>query len=413
MTIKQVVLVISALVATSDAYAMAINNRYLPSYTQPFGRTLDTRSHMHGKLFFMTADKAFARSDEERGIPEVWGKYDQRLASDVLLSMGIVNPAILLAQWQAENKIIWEVDQKIEAQGFSFDGEWNIGRGISFGGSCAFMRANSNLTFSIPVVTRRDMGLTTPQENQLDRQRRDMNKLIGITSTQWSNTGFSDAQLYVRWGNVWDYKLKSREVDAGIKTGVYFPLAEKRDENNPASIPFGSNGLYGIFFAGDLALEIKEDWTFGMALQLSKHFTRIQIRRLPVKKENYLFGGTTGNVKVDPGVTFLWNPFVRLGDLRDGWSVHVGFTLTNHAGDVWTDKRSDKTITIDLNDIHKVSKWQSEYLSLYVSYDPSKITKDHRINPIFTINWDAPVRVFAAEEVAKTHKIALGIAFDF
>lgn len=413
MTIKQVILVISALVAASDSYAMAINNRYLPWYTQPFGRTLDIRSHVHGELFFMTADKAFAPSDETKGIPEVWGKYDQKLSSEVLLAMGIVNPSILLAQWQSQKTILWDVDQKIESQGFAFDGEWALTHGISFGGSCAFMRVNCNQTFSIPAVTRRDMNLTSEQENQLDQQRRDMNKLIGIMSTQWSSAGFSDAEFYIRWGNVWDYKLKSRQVDAGLKTGVYFPLGVKRDQNNSASIPFGSNGLYGIFFAGDIALEIKEDWVLGMALQLSKHFSKIQLRRLPVKKENPLFGGTTGNVNVDPGVTLIWNPFLKIGDLRDDWNVHVGYTLSHHAGDVWTDKRTDKTIVIDLNDIHKLSKWDAEYLSLYVSYDSSKVTKKDKIQPILTINWDAPIRVFSAENVSKTHKIALGVAFDF
>lgn len=413
MTIKQVILVIAALVATSDSYAMAINNRYLPWYTQPFGRTLDIRSHVHGELFFMTGDKAFARSDETKGIPEVWGKYDQKLASEALLSMGIVNPSILLAQWQTQKTILWDVDQKIESQGFAIDGEWALARGISFGGSCAFMRVNCNQTFSIPAVIRSDMGLMPSQENQLDSQRRDMNKLIGITGTQWSETGFSDAEVYIRWGNVWDYKLKSRQVDAGIKTGFYFPFAKKRDEDNSASIPFGSNGLYGFFFSGDIALEVKEDWTCGMALQLSNHFSKTQKRRLPVKKENYLFGGTTGNVRVNPGVTVVWNPFLKLGDLRDGWNVHVGYTLSHHAGDVWTDKRDDTTITIDLNDIHKLSEWNAEYLSLYVSYDPSKVTKEYKIQPILTINWDAPIRMFAAEEVAKTHKIALGVAFDF
>lgn len=413
MTIKQAILIITALVATSESCAMAINNRYLPWYTQPFGRTLDIRSHVHGELFFMTADKAFAPSDETKGIPEVWGKYDQKLASEVLLAMGIVNPSLLLAQWQAQKTVLWDVDQKIESQGFTFDGEWAVGHGISIGGSTSLMRVNCNQTFSIPSVTRRDMHLTTDQENQLDQQRRDMNKLIGITSTQWSATGMSDTVLYLRWGNVWDYKLKSRQVDAGIKTGFYFPSGIKRNQNNTASIPFGSNGLYGFFFGGDIVLEIKEDWNVGMALQLSSHFSKTQLRRLPVKKENYLFGGTTGNVKVNPGVTLVWNPFLKIGDLRDDWIVHVGYTLSHHAGDVWTDKRTDTTIAIDLNDIHKLSKWDAEYLSLYVSYDQSKVTKKDKIQPILTINWDAPIRVFTAENVSKTHKIALGVAFDF
>lgn len=408
---KQVVLVITALVISSESCAMAINNRYLPWYVQPFARTFDTRSRVHGEIFFMTADKAFAHSDESKGIPEIWGRYDQRLASDVLIFMGITSP--LLAQWQIETKILWDVDQKIESQGFAFDGEWFLGHGISVGGSGGLMRVNCNQTFSIPTVLRRDMNLTPDQENQLDRERRAMNELIGITRTQWSGRGLSDTLFYVRWGNIWDYKLKSRQVDAGIKAGVYFPSAAKRDEDNPASIPFGSNGLYGFFFGSDIAFEIKEDWTIGVAMQLSSYCSSTQKRRLPVKKENYLFGGTTGDVRVSPGVTLLFNPFFRIGDLRDCWSAHVGYTLSHHAGDVWTDKRTDKTITIDLNDIFKVSKWSAEYLSIYASYDPSKIIKKHRLQPIVTVNWDAPIKVFVAEGVSKTHKIALGVAFDF
>jgi hypothetical protein len=412
MTIKQVMLVITALVVTTQSHAMSINNRYLPWYTQPFGRTIEKRSHLQTELFFMTGDKAFHQSsDESKGIPEVWGKYNQKTANDVLLFMNIASP--LRAQWQAEKSILWDVDQKIESQGLTLKGEWTIGRGISFGGSSSLMRINCNQTFSIPFDTRKAMHLTPDQENQLDSQRRAMNELIGITSTQWSETGLSDTELYVRWGNVWEYELKSRQVDAGIKTGFYFSSGVKRDEDNPASIPFGSNGMNGFFFGGDIALEVKEDWTVGMAMQLSKHFEKIQKRRLPVKKENYLFGGTTGTIEIDPGVTFVWNPFLRLGDLQDGVDAHIGYTLAHHAGDVWTDKRADKTITVDLNDMYKLSKWDAEYLSIYVSYDPSKVTKKDKVQPIITINWDAPVKVFVAEDVSKTHKIALGIAFDF
>lgn len=416
MTIKQVLLVIVALVATSESLAVDINNRYLPWYNQPFGRTVDVRSHVHGEIFFMTADKAFARSsDETKGIPELWGKYDQRITNDALLRRGIATPLLpMTGWWQTQTKIQWDVDQKIESQGFAFDGEWYLGKGISVGGSLAMMRVNCNLTFEIPYVTRTDMNLTAEQEDQLDSMRREMNKLSGITGTQWSGSGLSDTTLYFRWGNVWDYKLKSRQVDAGVRAGLYLPSGLKRNQDNPASIPFGSNGLYGFFVGADAAFEIKEDITVGMTMQISSHFKRTQERRLPsYKNENYLFGITKGDVRVNPGTTFVWNPFLRFGDLNDGWGAHVGYTLTHHTGDVWTDVRKDKTIAIDLNNIFSLSEWTTEYLSLYVSYDPSKVTYKDKVQPIITINWDAPIRMLAAKEAPKTHKIGLGVAIDF
>lgn len=413
MNIKQLALCFVALAVTSHSYAMVADNRYFPWYGQPYARTAEKRSNVNAELFFMTGNEAYGNSSKERkGIPEVWGTYDQKLASEALIALGITSP--LLAQWQLQKVIEWNTNQKIEGQGVLLRGEWYLPFGFSLGASSGLMRVNCNQSFSLPRETRvTNLGLTTAQEEELDRERRLMNDLIGLTGTQWSETGALDTQLYLRWGGIWDYKLKSRQVDAGVFAGVYLPSAKQRDINNSASIPFGGNNQTGLFVGADLALELKEDVTFGMLVQLSNRLTGIQKERLPLKKENHLFGGTTGDVRVDQGVTFVWNPYFRFGDLQDGLGLHLGYTIASHASDVWTDVRQDKTIAVELNEIYTRSNWNAEYLSLHLFYDSGKVTHKDAILPIITFNWDIPIKFLGAKEVSKTHKIAVGLAFNF
>jgi hypothetical protein len=412
MTTKYLMLLLGALTAATQSFSMAGDNRYFPWYGQSYARTVEKRSNFQTELFFMTGDEAFGNSSKEKkGIPEIWGTYDQKLLSEAIIAIGLTTP--LLAQWQVQRVIEWDVNQKIEAQGLNLKGEWALTKRFSIGASGGLMRVNCNQTFKIPRVTRNDMSLTPSQEEELDRERRAMNDLIGLTGTQWQKTGLLDTEVYVRWGGTWDYILKSRQVDMGAVGGFYIPTSEEREINNSASIPFGGNNAAGLFISSDFSLELKEDWTFGMSLRLSNRFKKTQKRRLSVKKENHLFGATTGDVEVDEGVTFAWNPYFRFGDLQDGLGAHLGYTLATHSGDVWTDKRTDKTITVDLNNIYDRSKWTAEYLSLHVFYDSGKVTKTDKIRPIITFNWDIPVKALAAEEVSKTHKIALGIAFTF
>lgn len=404
----------------STTYAMVADNRYFPWYGQQFSRNFDAQSHVSSELFFIVGDKAFGRPekigqtgniDEKKGIPEVWGVYDQKVQSDVLIALGIASP--LYAQWQAKRAIEWDVDQKLEGQGYLFRGEWELPHHWYVGCSGGFMKVHSMLSFEIPRTTRNDLVLTAQQEIELDNQRRTMNQLIGLTIPQWSATGLLDTQVYVRYGNTWEYVLKCRQVDAGVWSGFYIPSGVKRSINNPASVPFGGNGAGAFFCGADIALELKEDVTLGCAAHLSQRFTKTYARRLPLKKENHLFGGTTGLVKVYPGVTTVFNSYIMLGDLRDGVGARIGYSLAIHAGDVWADRRVSPSIAVDLNKINARSRWKGECFSINVHYDVNKVIKYTQVHPVISFNWDVPVHFFAAKNVSKTHKVSLGIEFPF
>lgn len=404
----------------SSHHAMVADSRYFPWYEQQFARTMDYQSHVSAEFFAVIGDKAFGHPEkigqtgnveEKKGIPEIWGVYDQKLQSDALIALGIASP--LYAQWQTMRNIQWNVDQKLEGQGLLMKGEWALPHHWYIGFSSGFMKLNSSLSYTLPRAVRDELALTASQEIELDKQRRLMDELIGLTIPQSSTTGLLDTQVYVRYGDTWEYVLKCRQVDAGVSVGFYIPSAEKRSINNPASVPFGGDGV-GAFFCGvDASFEIKEDVTLGCAAHLSQRFTKTYEHRLPIKQENHLFGATTGLVKVYPGVTTVLNPYLWLGDLRDGLGAHIGYTLAIHAGDVWADRRVNPTISVDLNKIYKRSKWKGECLSLNLLYDVNKVIKYTKVRPVITLKWDVPVHFLAAKNVSRTHKISLGIEFPF
>jgi hypothetical protein len=348
---------------------------------------------------------------EHIGIPEIWGLYNQKKVSDALIKAGKQTP--LLAQWQSEQTILWQMYGKLGTEGFYLQPEIGFGNGFSLGGSLSVMHVSSVQSFTLPAMTIRDMNLLSTQIIELDNERRAMNDLLGLTGAQWTKTGFTDTEVHMRYGLLKDYVAKFRKIDAGVFAGVIIPTGVLRDVNNPASVPFGSDGHAGIFFGVESLFELKEDWTFGVRLQVQGYSTNTQIVRMPVNNETILFGAVVGPARVYPGATVVFCPSFKMADLRDGLGAQAQYTLAYHGGDVWTDLRSDKTVPTTLNAIHDLTQWAAEYMSISVFYDPNRDTRDEKIYPLVNFCWDFPVKALVAEKVSKTNRISVGISYHF
>ncbi len=408
---KNIVIFLSIFLIKNFAAAV-IDNRYFPWNNPPIIHTLEPYSGLRGDLFFVNGNDAFGdHSHEKKGIPEIWGLYDQKQMSDAIIFIGETSP--LLAQWQILRNITWHVKQKLEGQGLQFSGEHALYKGLSFGYSTGFMHLFSDQIFVIPRSVITEMTLSVAQQEELDRERRAMFNQLGLTSSQWSTYGFLDTVLYARYGKTWEYKAKCREISLSLLGGVIVPSGQKRDFFNTASVPFGGNGATGFFIGTDNTFELKEDMTFGLSLQLTTRLTKKMKERLPVIQENYLFGALSGNVSVDPGVTTKIKPYLMLGNIRDGLDICVQYAYTNHSGDDWTDIRQDATIPSNLNGMFKKSQWESDYVSLTVLYDSGKVVKCDSLRPSLRFSWDIPMRLLSAHEVSKTNAVSLGIEVCF
>ena len=265
------VLFLCSVLVQSTLLSITRDNRFFPFIDREFFRTCEKRSRFTPFVFFNTGSEAFAPNEQEEGIPEVWGKYDQALVEKALAE--IKKPTNLFVKFPQliGTKILWDMHSKLQSQGFGFYYDQQVYKWFSIGWAAAFMHVFSNQNFMLtPDVAMRLNGPADVRE--LDDFRRKMNKNLGLEGPKWSTSGSTDMRLYLRFGNVWDYVLKFRRIDAGVLLGALIPSGVTRNQNNPASVPFSGNGLWGVYVRGNAEFELKEDWKAGLMLQFNQRF---------------------------------------------------------------------------------------------------------------------------------------------
>ena len=361
-------------------------------------------SRYRNDIFVLTANDA-CDDDKEIGIPEIFGRYDQRKVDKALAELNGTQP--ILDQPPFENTSIeWRVKGKLQGQGISFTYDQKLTDWLYAGASFSFMHMTSRERFFFTQDEK--------VEPQLDKIRRQFNNELGIVSTKWSHSGITDIDAYLRIGSVWNYILKCRRIDAGFSFGGILPAGEQRDIANPASVPFGGNGHYGLFWDFDAEFELKEDLKFGALVRISKRFAKTKLERMPLQNEQQLFGALVGPVRIDPGLTVVASPYLRVEGIRDGLGVYVNYTAIFHDNDTWEDARTgSRTPRPTFFEVFKHSNWASETVTLNFFYDFTKVRVPGSFLPLISLSWDIPVQYFVAHDVVKTNHIALGIEFTF
>jgi hypothetical protein len=408
---KNNILALLAFLCTSSiSFAMVWDNRYIPLI--PHQRLLikGLPSVFAVDTFFVTASRATNMQEDGIGIPEIFGNFDQGVLSDAFDIAGIFNS--LRSDWRG-SKIPWDMNGKLQGQGAQFFYHQAITRHLAVGFSWLFMRVNSSLEFALKNDT--SLPPFGPSDRQeLDTERREMLKTIGIVHSNSDQAGFGDVDVYLWLGKIWKYTLKCRRIEAGFRLGGLLATGVKRVIDEPASIPFGGNGHWGMYGELDSLFEIKEDMKLGFKVRLSKRFARTECERLPVAGEPILFGVTTGFLNVNPGVTANIAPYFVLENLRDGLGLGVQYTLTIHEKDELEDARADKrAIPVRLSRPEDDSSWISSYFTINVLYDFGRTKVKRQFDPVVSLCWDVPSNIFGPKRSLRTHKVALGVSFYF
>ena len=399
--------------ATSSVVAMVYDNRFFPLYARTYSRTCLKPSNVIPDIFIMTANDAALDNDDSIGIPEMFGKYDQNKLANAIGELTGVNP---LANTQFANlmnmAIVWNMKGKLEAQGAAFEYNQRLTDNVSFGFNFFGMHVFSRINFELADPA--TLQLTQDQIPALDALRRSMQESVGLIAPKFSKGGFSDIDLYFRFGNIWEYTYKFRRIDAGLRVGGIIPTGLTRDINNPASVPFGGNGQWGVFGALDLEFELKEDWKVGIFARLSKRFEKKKKIRLTLAGEQPLFGALPGDATIDPGLNVVVAPYVRVEDIRDGLGIQAKYTYVNHFDDLVADARFGTTMPeAQLGPLNDVTDWSSEYLTINIFYDFARVRVGHTYAPIVSLMWDIPIQFFGVERVSKTNRVSLGIIFSY
>lgn len=409
MYIRQIhILIFSLISITHVANAMISDNRFLPFiYHQPV--TIEDQPSIYRiNVFAMTGNRAFGPHEDEIGIPELYGMYDLK---DINKGLAAVGKSVDLSEelfFKAGTDFPFAVNGKIQAQGVEFYIYQALTRHFIIGASWSCLRLDSYQIFSCPGRV-----FSEDEKRQLEEGRLAMNRALGLTGPHAHEVGFGDLDAFIRLGNQWEYMYKFRMIDAGVRFGMYAPVGQTRRPNNPASLPIGGNGHWGLYAQGDLELELKEDLTVGLMTRFIKRHKRINCERMPVGNEPYIFGPVVGPVLIDPGFTYLIQPYLCGENLREGFGMMGQLTWIKHECDQWDDARSDKTVKVNLANPMGKSAWSEQYLTLQLFYDFGKMKTRRELDPILFFAWDIPLAFFGPENACQTNKVSLGIEITF
>lgn len=396
----------------ASVFAMTYDNRIFPLYPHIYSRTLEKPSVFSTDLFYMVASHGIYDEDDV-GIPEIFGTYDLDKLAQAVQLLGQPNPFIgTNFDIYTGREMPYNLRGKIETQGLAFFiGPAAFNEYISFGASFFFMHAFSRIHFQL---AKNSLALSFERELELDRLRSAVQDSVGLQAPIWNKVGFSDIDAYMRVGKVWEYCYKLKRLDVGARFGIMIPTGLTRMIDNPASVPFGGNGHFGVYGAIDCEVELKEDWKVGLLVRGNKRITKTMHERVPIAGEHPLFGAFAGPLKVNPGATGIFVPYASMEDIRDGLGLQGQYTVVVHGDDAISDPRAqDRTPELQLKKINAVSDWVSEYLTFVLFYDFAKVKKDNWYAPIVTLMWDMPVNFFLAERVSKTNRVSLGVLVSF
>ena len=391
--------------------ATIFDNRFVPFLQRPYIIVPDRNSHFSFDVFFATASQAFGPNDREIGIPELTGVYNQSAVAKSFVTLGCENP--LPSRYQ-DTKILWRADGKLLVQGFEFTLRKQIISDYYAGFYWYFMRANTTSEFFLNLA---ESGISTISRSDrllLDRTRREMNLLAGLeTGDHATQAGFGDLDAYFMWEREWPYKLKFRSIRAQASIGGLFPAGQSRDIFEPTSIPFGGDGFWGVYIAGQGEFELKEDWKVGLFGRVSKRFSRTKLERIPLHCEPIQFAPMIAEVDVNPGLTFVFMGWADFENLHKGLGARILLTIRRHWKDSWDVLCSPNCDCINICNLEELTSWGSDYITLNVFYDFGKTKVCRSFEPIVFFAWDVPSNMLVTENSVKTNKIMLGVELSF
>jgi hypothetical protein len=388
--------------------AMVFDNRFFPLLFKPYSLKDDSRSRFTIQPFFMQADRAFSEVSR-LNIPDICGHYDQRVLAQTFPLIGQPDP--LRSDFQLRTAIPWIRVGRLDAQGVALRYEHAFHDCFSVGFDTLFMHAAMRHEFLFSDVESR---LPLGDKNYLLQSKEQINQALGLCPPLFSKTGFGDIDLYMKFHWGWDYLFKCRRIDSAFKLGLLIPSAQERNIDNPASVPFGGNRHWGVYGSLESEWELRENLTLGLMGRVSKRFKRSDTMRLPLLTEPPEYGALKAPVSVDPGWTFVFNPYVRLEEIREGLGFEVLYYLVAHLEDRVVDNRTPaqkKALPSNVCSLEGCSSWGAEYVSIGAFYDFGEV--GNCIRPKLSAYWDIPVGWLVSKRAAKTNSVSLMVELEF
>lgn len=419
-------LMVSLILICNNLFAFRSVNRFIPFIERPDVNKINGFSNLNTTIFLGNAFQSFKPHGEHVGIPAVWGRYDlNQIINSLQLVQGstFVNPFFTLPSSISNlsgKRIIFKSHGRIKSVGVTLEYEQNIfWNNFSVGAWIPLMRVWSNQTFefdsedSDPAAK----ALTSSQVEQLDKIRRSVQyDQMGLEVGEWEKSGFGDLDLYLRFYGELDYVLLMKAIRVNLFAGFLFPTDRELQLNNPASIPFMTNGHFGTYLDFISDFELKDDMKVGFIYGFIVQNKKVQRMRIPVTQEAYMFSPLVGTVKMRPGFTWKIGGYLTIENLIDGLNFQLKYQHIKHTKDTMIDERpinDRRLIPSNTSFFEDHSKWTADYITLDFSYNSREAFHHWKLSPTFYLTYDFPIDWFGAKGAAKDHKFTVGCELHF
>ncbi len=402
---------------SSTMFSMVWDNRYFPWFDQLYTGSDSRHGYLDLTGFFVTSNDSYRfdlkanKEEQVVTIPELWGPVNLTDIGSAMTLAGLSNPIPQDWQWLSDFPAL--TPASFQGQGVTFSCYAPIGKHFGIGANGFIMQLNSFMCLLPGEDAIKKLNLSTPGNQALFTQMmNNMYQELDIVATSSQQVGPGDFIVYGTIHDTHEYKYKFRKLDWGLYLGAIIPCGLKRDLNNLASIPFGSEfGLWGWFASLFAEFELKEDWKFGILGRITQRIDKSVSVRVPIGKEQPLFAPVVANAGIDSGITASVAPYVVFEDLRAGFGFEGKYTITVHEQDTFSARLSDGLIA-KMKKLNYYSGWIQEFATIRLFYDIAH-DKDWKKRPFAYFAWDIPMNHIAGRGFAKTNRISLGCTVNF
>lgn len=412
ITIKHLALVGAALTIAS-VHAQPFDNRFIPWIPRHFVFNPCRPSHVAVDFIAATALLAIGNDETEVPLPAIDGILNQASWGRSFTEIGLTNP--LLVDFANYDNLIWNIEGKLQAHGFAFYYEQSLTDWLSLGIDMSYMKVRGTQDYFL-AKNQEGILVTPAQIRELDSIRRSMTQSLGLCCYYSQQNGLNDLDLYFKAKGRWCYVAKMRTIDTTVRVGIWLPNGERRLLDEPPSIPFGGDGLWGMYGRMLFNFEIKEDMWLGVEIGISQRSAAKRVERVPLGTEPRFLGVIKDDFFVEPGITAFVSPSFVLENLRGGLGAGIAYTITYHERDRWCDARAlfkQDQMTPNLETVVRRAGWASEYLTVNVFYDFARDRADFSWMPVAQLSADIPMNLLVAHWVPKLYKVNVGVEISF
>lgn len=396
--------ILLGLAAVGTAEAMVDNRYFIPLLGRHPTLSADgVSSYVNFEPFVLGADRSYNKFRQEQPLFEYGEeeRYLLRKLDDALVALGTIPSSLLRSDWRtALLSGPYLMEGNMNARGVAFGLSSPVHRCVELGFRGFLMGVSTQMRLLRETAVFDGVIAGPGDEFELIQLQNQIHHALGINSLAWNRAGFGDTEFYARLFAYREYEYRCRSVEGGVAFGIVAPTGVTRDVNNPASIPFGGNGHWGVFIEGNADAVVRHELRAGIWARFQQRFKKTQLQRVPLMREALGFGAIVGPFTVKPGLTFMLAPHISFEHMRDGLGIHLGYTMVTHLRDEWVDCRTNTSSGFNADTVSKESAWGSEQLWCSLFYDFRQRVSMHESAPIlglnvsFPLNWTVAARSF-------------------